>query len=154
MSSLRPFGGLLPRALGAFSLVSLCLVLGCGGGPKGNRVSGTVTFEGRPVPLGKIYFNPDKSKNNTGQTGFADIKDGKFDTGEKGMQGTVSGPVVVRIEGFEEIPPMGEVTTRQLFFPWETSIEVPKGVSTQKFDVPASAAKEPQAPAGAPVIVP
>jgi len=126
--------------------------MGCGG--KGTRVSGTVTFGGKPVPLGKIYFNPDQSKNNSGEPGYADIKDGRFDTGAKGGQPAPAGAVVVRIQGFEEIPPVGDVTTKPLFFPYETAVDLPKGGSTQTFDVPATATKKSAKPSKADPIVP
>jgi hypothetical protein len=113
-----------------------------------------VTFKGQPVPQGKIYFAPDGSKGNSGPTGYADVKNGSFDTSSKGGQGACSGAVVVRIEGFTEITPVGDVTTQPLFYPYEIQVDLPKGSSTQKFEVPATAADKPQKPAGGPVIIP
>src|SRR5690348_2686083 len=86
--------------LGAGVLAALVcgLAAGCGGG-KGHRVSGKVTFKGAPVPAGRIYFTPDSTKGNTGPTGYADIKDGAYDTAAAGGQGVTGGPVVVAIEG-------------------------------------------------------
>ena len=63
---------------------SLALV-GCGGavesGPPRFRLSGKVTFDGKPVPAGTIYFEP-----ATGPAGSAQIKDGQYDTAN-GMAG-------------------------------------------------------------------
>jgi len=127
-------------------LVACVLAMGCGG--KATRVWGTVTFAGKPIPRGKIYFTPDQSKSNTGAPGYADIKDGNFDTGAQGGQAAPAGAVIVRIEGFEEIAPVGDITTKPLFFPYETPADLPKGRSSQTFDVPATAVKQPAKKAG------
>ncbi len=57
-------------------------IAGCGAGnePKTYHVSGTVTFAGKPVPVGTILFVPDAGKANRGPTGYAVIREGKFDT--------------------------------------------------------------------------
>jgi hypothetical protein len=111
-----------------------CLALGCSGGSTGNRVSGAINFKGSPVPAGKIYFTPDASKGNSGQPGFADIKDGAYDTGQKGSQGVDGGAMAVRIEGFDAAGAMLFVHTE--------SFDLPKGSATKNFDVPASAAEK------------
>ena len=129
-----------PALVTPLLLLACALVAGCGS--KGASVSGTVTFDGKPVPFGKIYFNPDKSKGNSGAPGYADIRDGSFDTSSRGGQACSPGAVKVRIEGFEEIPPKGEVTAKALFPAYETTLDLPAGSSSHKFDVPASAAKQ------------
>jgi len=139
--------------LGIFPALVCCLSLGCGGG-KTVRVSGTVKFKGQPVPKGKIYFMPDTVKGNSGPTGFADIRDGQFDTSSGGGRGSAPGAVVVQIEGFVDIPPTGEVSTKQLFYPYQTTLDLPKQASTHALEVPAAAEKGPQGPKGGPLIVP
>ena len=57
MSSFVRARRLVLLSLGALALVAL----GCGDG-KGYRLTGKVTFKGQPIPVGKIYFNPDGSK--------------------------------------------------------------------------------------------
>jgi hypothetical protein len=81
-------------------LVVAAPLLGCSSGVKLFPVSGTVTFDGKPIPAGRLYFNPDVGKGNDGPQGYADIREGKFDTREGG-RGTPGGPMVIRIEGFE-----------------------------------------------------
>ncbi len=145
-----------------YSPVLLCLfALGCGGDGT-NRVTGTVTFKGAPVPAGKIYFIPDASKGNTGPTGFADIKDGKYDTGIKGSRGSVAGPVVIAIEGTDPNakpePKKGEevsaeATVKLLFARHEVHAEMPNSSSTKDIEVPAEAAKGPVEPKGKPGII-
>ena len=52
-----------------FAILVLGTMLGCGSGaePKRSRVSGTVTFEGKPIPYGTVLITPDGAKKNTGR---------------------------------------------------------------------------------------
>ncbi len=124
---------------------AVVFLAGCGGsddGPPRADVSGTVTFKGQPVPVGKIIFEPDTSKGNSGPQAFADIKDGKYSTAESG-KGTVGGPHVIRINGWDGKPP-NEVETlgTLLFVDFTVNEELPKDAATTKdIDVPESAAK-------------
>lgn len=68
-------------------------------GPQRYRVSGTVTHRGNHVPIGVIQFRPDASQGNSGPPGFADIKDGVFDTDLSG-KGTIGGPHLITIDAF------------------------------------------------------
>ncbi len=79
----------------------VCL-LGCGGdkGPKRYRISGTVTYQGEPVPMGTVMFEPDSSAGNSGAAGSAAIKDGKFDSGADGV-GFVGGPHRITVQAFD-----------------------------------------------------
>jgi len=138
--------GVLPALL-------CCFALGCGS-DKTYRVSGTVNFDGKPVPQGKIYFKPDRAKGNSGPDGYADIKDGAFDTSVKPGQGSPGGAVIVEIHGFKEIPPQGDVTSQPLFYPYQEQMEMPKEATTKTFNVPADAAKKPLAPKGGDLITP
>lgn len=122
--------------------VCCCLLLfpaGCGSdGPPRYEVSGTVTHDGKPVPAGRIFFEPDESKGNFGPLGTAVISGGRYRT--KSGEGPTGGPHVVIINGHDGIPdpiepdetPMG----RTLFFPLKTFVNLPKEPSTHNFDVP------------------
>jgi hypothetical protein len=119
-------------------LVACWTIVGCG--ESGVHVSGEVTFGGKPVPAGRIYFNPDFSKKNDGPQGYADIKDGKFDTRAHG-KGACGGATIVVINGFDGNAQPGAATKGDpLFHEYQVAIELPKVSSMQKFDVPASAA--------------
>ncbi len=137
----------------------LGLLVGCGSS-NGYQVSGTVTFQGKPVPAGKIYFMPDSSKGNKGSTGFADIKDGKYDTSLDGGQGAPAGPVVIAVEGTDPSSAptgkeaSGDVTAKLLFARYEMQVDLPESSSTKDIDVPDSAAKGPVAPKSSGQIVP
>ena len=63
-------------------LFLICVLAGCMGdpGPKRYRVSGEITFDGKPVPHGEIVFTPDSGQGNSGPQGIAIIQNGHFDT--------------------------------------------------------------------------
>ncbi|MFO1002071.1 MAG: hypothetical protein U0936_17185 [Planctomycetaceae bacterium] len=129
-------------------LCLITIVLGCGG-ESGHRISGKVTFAGAPVSSGMIYFTPDGAKGNSGQSGFAKIVNGEFDTAKEGGKPTIGGPSIVRIDGFDPagtVQPAkgdtsGEVLLKPLFPTYEIASDLPKGEGTQDFAVPAEAAK-------------
>lgn len=146
----------LAAKIGA-ALVACTLAPGCGG-DNTHRVSGNVNFNGKPVPAGKIYFMPDGSKGNQGATGFADIKDGRYDTSSTGGRGCVSGALIVAIEGQDPSAPGKaskddpEVQVKTLFPRYETTMDV-SGDTQKDFEVPADAAKGPKVK-GPAVVVP
>jgi hypothetical protein len=114
-------------------LVAVCC--GCGGGGDDvdrHDVSGSVTFDGQPVPKGRIIFEPDASAGNSGATGVADIVDGKYDTATGG-KGTIGGPHVARLEG-------RDASGGLLFVDHTEKVDLPKQAGTHDFQVPASAA--------------
>lgn len=113
-------------------------VAGCGERPPTlYHVSGSVTFNGKPVPAGSVLFEPDTTKGNTGPAGFAKIKDGKYDTRDGG-RGTIGGPHIVRITGLDGIPAEELPEGTPLFPEYTKAIDLPKQNSTQDFDVPAT----------------
>jgi hypothetical protein len=120
---------------------------GCGGGPRGVEVAGEVLFDGKPLPAGRIYFNPDFAKGNDGPQGHAVIQNGKFDT-RKGGRPATAGPTIAVIQGYDgdqtDVPgSMGN----PLFREYQTAVELPRETCTQNFEVPASAAEDaPKAP--------
>ncbi|MFM9197825.1 MAG: hypothetical protein ACKOWG_19225 [Planctomycetia bacterium] len=120
-------------------------VAGCGGDPNGrHRVSGTVTFDRRPLPAGEIYFEPDTNRENAGPTGFASIREGRFDPASPlHVKGAVAGPQLVLINGYElpspQLPDAGEPAGVVLFRDHSTTIILPAAASTQHFDVPKTA---------------
>jgi hypothetical protein len=121
-------------------------VTGCGS-ETGGRVSGKVTFNGQPVPAGKVYIRPDTSKGNSGPTGYADIKDGAYDTSAPGGKGAVAGAVIIAVEGLDPNPPANagpDVTTTVLFPNYELPAEIDAGGTVKDIDVPPEAANVPQ----------
>jgi hypothetical protein len=147
---------MLARLISSMVVVGLlaCCV-GCGS--DGYRVSGKVNFKGQPVPAGKIYFLSDGSKGNKGPDGFADIKNGVYDTGVSG-RGASAGAVIIAIEGIDPSKKPekadADVTATVLFPRYELAAELPRSTSTKDIDVPESAAKGPAPVKGGPAIIP
>lgn len=109
-----------------------------------SHISGKVTFNGQPVPAGKVYILPDGAKGNSGPTGFADIKDGQYDTKLAGGQGAPPGAVIFAVEGIDPVPPPNaapDVTTTVLFPRYEFSGDLSTSASNKDIEVPASAAQ-------------
>lgn len=143
-------------------MVPFCLVaaglMGCGGETvKLHNLSGTVTFDGKPVPAGNLMITPDGSKNNSGAAGVAVIKDGKFDTAAEGGRGHQGGDVIIRIEGYEtageskpdpELPDQMITVTTPLFSTYEMRTSIPSEDSTLNIDVPPEAAQRKDVPEG------
>ena len=119
----------------ALVLAGAMLLAGCGG-EKLHDVSGTITFEGRPIPKGLIFFDPDTTKGTPGAQGFANIENGKYDTAlpakGKGIRG---GTYHIRISGFDgKVGP--EAPFGQFLFPeHQTAKELPAKTQTFDFDV-------------------
>jgi hypothetical protein len=124
------------RACGWLTLLAGVLVAGgCGDGEKLFDVSGTVTFDNKPVPKGMVYFDPDPTAGGSGPQGFAPLEDGVFDTA-KGGKGIRGGGYVIRVAGHN-----GKVANENpwgapLFNEYEFKRVLPKENSTLTIDVP------------------
>jgi len=121
--------------------VCLLSIVGCGGddGPRRYNLSGTVTFDGKPIPAGSIIFQPDSSAGNSGPQGAAEIRDGRYDTADG--KRLVGGPHIVRITGFEGVAESEMDVVPPLFPEYQTKADLPKESGTMDFEVPADAAK-------------
>lgn len=84
-------------------------ILGCSAEVPTFPVEGMVTFKGKAIPKGEIYFDPDISIK--GPQGRALISEGKFSTKDINS-GIVAGKYIIRIHGFDGKPreeaPMGK----------------------------------------------
>lgn len=111
-------------------------VVGCSkqNGPTRYAVSGTVTFLGKPLPRGRIAFEPDTQQGNGGPAGYADIVDGRFHT----HLGAIGGPHVVRISGASG-PVVDESKDTTLFTNYTATCELPRQAAKLDFDVPSAA---------------
>lgn len=110
------------------------LIAGCRGS-KLYDVSGRVTYDGKPVPAGVIYFDPDFTKQNDGPQGYALIKDGSYSTAAQGGRGVAGGPHVVRIEGFDGKPGAELPLGKPLFTDYHEARDLPRARSEQDFTV-------------------
>ena len=98
-------------------------------GVERHKLSGKVTYQGKPVVKGSIIFEPDTAKGNSGPQGFAAIQDGSYTTDKFG-RGAISGPLIVRISGQIETP-NGE---KKSIPDYTTHIDLPKEASTHDFE--------------------
>lgn len=137
----------LIRHLSHLTIVILTLqITGCGGAPDGPQkynVSGTITFDNKPISKGFITFSPDDSAGNKGPGGGAPIINGKYKT-ESG-KGIVGGPHVVQIVGYDGMAATVEGEQlpdgKALFVPYFTTVNFPKENTVRDFEIPNADAK-------------
>lgn len=125
------------RAIRSAALAALAAaaVAGCGGEEKLYNVSGTVTYKGRPVPKGLIFFDPDSTKGTSGTQGFANILNGKYTTADQG-RGVRGGAYTVRVSGFDGKEANEAPFGQPLFPEYTTNKDLPKADSELDIDVP------------------
>jgi hypothetical protein len=124
------------RTTATIFALACMLLAGCSRGPTRYDVSGAVTYQGRPLPAGVIFFTPDIRRGNDGPQGYAIIKEGRYDTTDPGGKGVFGGPHTVRIEGFDGKPGNELPLGKPLFTDYQTDVDFPKGEAKQDFDVP------------------
>jgi hypothetical protein len=129
----------MTRSLSRLILAGLLLLCGCGG-RAASRVDvwGEVTFQGGPVPAGTVIFDPDLARGGDGPQGFAEIRDGRYDTRRSG-KGAPPGPVIVRIDGFDGRAGAGYPYGKPRFLAYQVNAEVPQQGAAMNFEVPADA---------------
>ena len=115
-----------------FSVLCICLA-GCGSSEEPTfHVSGTANYDGKPIPAGIIYFDPDPMKGGKGPQGFANIHDGAYKT----AQGIRGGAYSVRITGYDGKPASEAPLGKTLFVEQEMKKELPAADSELNFDIP------------------
>jgi hypothetical protein len=103
-----------------------------------HSLAGTVTFRGKPVPIGLIVFEPDVARGNHGPQGYAEILDGEYKTEQFG-KGAVTGSLKVLISGFPPADGSAGNPDVPLFPSYSTHVEVTEETTTLDFDVPSPA---------------
>lgn len=119
------------------------ILVGCGKkneGPARFRVSGKVTFNGAPVPCGGITFDSNATASEGGQQGYAEIKDGLFDTAIAGQKGVIGGATTLTISGSERPIVVDGPDPGILFSNYVMKHEFPQEVTTLDIEIPAEAA--------------
>ncbi len=132
----HPLGRGLGHRIGLLWLAATFLGCGGSGGVERYDVSGTVTYQGKPVPAGMILFEPDTSRGNKGPGGSGKIEHGYYVT----HLGAVGGPHRVRILGYDgvAVDTVDEGHKSEgspLFSDYSTTVDLPQANSTQNFDV-------------------
>lgn len=120
----------------AVGVALLCLLLaGCGRRDDGRyELSGTVTLDGKPVPMGEIILEPDGSEQNQGPSSMAQIKDGQYTVDAE--YGVVGGKYVVTITAFDGVA-FGEAIEGKALLkqPYTEKVELPKEDATHDFAI-------------------
>lgn len=113
--------------------VAAAVVVGCSSDEKLYDVSGTVTHQGKGIPKGLIFFDPDGG----GPQGFANIENGKYDTATPGQgKGIRGGKYNIRVNGFDGRQGM-EAPFGEAIFPEHTfTKELPAEKQVFDYDVP------------------
>ncbi|WP_437201938.1 hypothetical protein [Planctomicrobium sp. SH664] len=124
-----------PTSLGMFLLI-LGLAAGCQQGETIERVpiSGTVTYDGQPVQLGTIIFEPTADAGMTARASYMAVNNGVF---VSGPNGPTSGEFLVRVSGFDKSkmknPNDEEEDVPPLFPEYTMTVQVP--VTGNKLDI-------------------
>ncbi|MCA9267882.1 MAG: hypothetical protein KDA41_05400 [Planctomycetales bacterium] len=136
---LFPLSVAVARSAAIWSTLGLLLagVAGCGpSGPQRFELSGSVTFQGRPVPAGVVFLDPDTVAGNRGLQGYAEIHDGRYDTRVGSGKGHTGGAYRLRVRGFDD----SVAKPTPLFDEWETPRDLPDAASTSDIEVTAESA--------------
>lgn len=99
-------------------------ILGCSAEVPTFPVEGMVTFKGKAIPKGEIYFDPDISIK--GPQGRALISEGKFSTKDINS-GIVAGKYIIRIHGFDGKPKEEAPMGKAIFPAYELPMELIAG---------------------------
>lgn len=122
--------------------LGLVIVLaGCSSeGPSRFAISGTVTFQGKSVPVGFIRFEPDTTKGNKGPAAGSPIKDGKYSV--PSSKGVLGGHYRIVVDGFDGIPTVvdGEKAPdgKLLFSNQLLLAELPQADTTWNVELPSA----------------
>jgi hypothetical protein len=140
--------GIAPPRAGLCSLAIIGLALaGCGRGDglARYRVKGTVTFEGKPVEFGAIFFEPTESVGKIAPTVYLPVRSGKYDAQDKGP---IAGKYRVIVGGMDRsrqrVDSDGITHTPQLFQDYKFEVDIPPPDNTLDVEVPASQAIRPR----------
>ena len=111
-------------------LVTATILSGCAdNGPPRYRLTGEVTYDGKPIPYGDVLFTPDGAKGNSGPQGIAQIRNGRYDTDGAEGKGIGGGPTVIRVTGFT-------AEGGKLLCEVEVNADLPKDGGTHNINIP------------------
>jgi hypothetical protein len=118
-------------------MCGLAFIGGCGKPEmKRYQLAGKITWAGKPIPAGMLYFEPDLAAGVNGLQGYAIIEKGQYDT-RKGGQGHSGGKSVIRIFAGDGIPAPEAQMGRPLFPEYSWNDELPSADGTKDFEIPA-----------------
>ena len=128
----------MQRYLTMLILVLALTTVGCGrrDGLTRYKISGTVTYKGKPIG-GRLRFVPDSDKGNRGPATMIDFSSGKYQSVDG--YGVLGGLYRVEITGYEPLTPEQEkagTPPKKLFEGYKVDVELEKKNSVKDFEVP------------------
>jgi len=128
----------------AMNMAVIAILSGCSNNEPGFfDVTGTVQFNGKDVPAGKIIFSPDGGAGNTGSQGLVEISQGKI---TKVNRPIVGGPHWLEIQAYDGVEGRdveGMVTLgKQLLPPQEVQVDLPRADVELAIDMQGQADKK------------
>jgi hypothetical protein len=101
MLARRQYANLTNRIVLFLGTLAMCIASGCGNrGPERVIVSGTVTYNGKPINEGLIRFVP--TGGSSAPVASTPIVSGKYKIAGRG--GAPVGPVIVQVEAYMLVP--------------------------------------------------
>lgn len=114
--------------------------------PNSVHVAGEIKWQGQPLKLGLIVFEPDATRGGKGVQGYAQIRDGQFDTKKEGVAAPI-GPCLARITGGDGVDAGGFAPFGTLLFEeYSKSLEVSASTSPLSIEVKSAPIKNPVSP--------
>lgn len=118
------------------TVLVVAIAASCGrAGVERYRVTGAVTYAGKPIVGGEVLFTPDGRGGNRGPQGVAAIREGRFDTSGSRAPGVGGGATIVRVVG--AIDTDGKRLVRHEF-----TVDLPRCDHEFAIEIPAAAAVE------------
>jgi hypothetical protein len=78
----------------------LLMILGCGSdGFSRHRIQGTVTYDGKPLEDGVLFFEPTAAAGQMAPTVYVKVRNGQYDTGK---EGPITGKYRVVLTGLDK----------------------------------------------------
>lgn len=123
-------------------LCGVVLAGGCGEKPLDRiRIRGTVTYQGKPVENGAIFFEPTESVGKIAPTVYLPVRDGKFDAEDNGP---IKGKYRVTVGGMDRSKETkdddGITNTPQLFPDYKFEVDIPPPDNKLDVQVPETSA--------------
>lgn len=124
--------------LACLLVFAFVLASGCSDGTLPRyQLSGTLTYNGEPVPSGVIILTPDEKKGNRGPQTYLVVEDGKYDSKK---YGPIAGPHTVEIGGSHDFettqgPDGPETVGKDLFPTHRENFDMPKKATTHDFEI-------------------
>lgn len=118
-----------------WKLIAVLAVCGCNGrGAAQYTVSGEATYQGNPIPVGRIVFQP---QDGPGPSGVAKIRNGQYATlVDRGSVGGAYEVVIYGYDGQDIDVDEDRSSGTPLFPPHRDQIKLPEKDAEVDFDVP------------------